>query len=92
MVTDEHPGYDARAHYVGDPHPFYGPCDGFGPKGECSVCTGVVEPMAYTRRPNLRRVRAWAEYAQATWRIVRWLLVVALAFAAGVYAESEVWK
>jgi hypothetical protein len=22
-----------------EPHPWYGPCDGFGPGGECSVCT-----------------------------------------------------
>lgn len=26
-----------------DPHPRYGPCDGFGPDGECSECTGIVE-------------------------------------------------
>lgn len=24
-------------------HPYYGPCDGFGPKGECSQCTGFIE-------------------------------------------------
>jgi hypothetical protein len=25
------------------PHEWYGPCDGFGPGGECSVCTGLLE-------------------------------------------------
>jgi hypothetical protein len=25
------------------PHPWYGPCDGFGPGGECAECTGLIE-------------------------------------------------
>jgi hypothetical protein len=24
-------------------HPYYGPCDEFGPNGECAECTGVVQ-------------------------------------------------
>lgn len=24
-------------------HPIYGGCDGFGPNGDCSVCTGKIE-------------------------------------------------
>ena len=40
------------------PHPQYGPCDGFGPGGACSACTGIIErespaalpePVAYGR-------------------------------------------
>lgn len=27
---------------MGEPHPEWGPCDGFGPNGECSECTGKV--------------------------------------------------
>lgn len=26
-----------------EPHPWYGGCDGFGPNGTCSECTGIVE-------------------------------------------------
>lgn len=26
-----------------NPHPDYGPCDGFGPNGSCCECSGVIE-------------------------------------------------
>jgi hypothetical protein len=29
-------------------HEWYGPCDGFGPRGECSVCTGIIERVGGT--------------------------------------------
>lgn len=79
MVTDEHPGFDARAHYCGEDR--YAEGLSWGP-----------EYNLYDSRPNLRRVRAWAEVASAAWRIVTLLAVIVLAFAAGVYAESAVWR
>lgn len=78
MVTDEHPGYDARAHWCGEDVPYN------------STLLGDMATLA--PRPNLRRVRAWAEWAGATWRIVTLLAVFALGFALGVYAESAVWR
>ena len=27
----------------GQPHPAYGPCDGMGPNGQCSVCCGITD-------------------------------------------------
>ena len=26
-------------------HPLYGPCNGLGPTGSCSVCTGLIERL-----------------------------------------------
>lgn len=71
-VTDERPGYDARAHYCGEDR---------------------YTTLTASGQPELpRRVRAWAGYAQAAWRIVTLLAVIVLAFAAGVYAESGEWR
>lgn len=41
-------------------HPGYGPCDGFGPKGECSVCTGLLE----------HDVPAYSTSMAAAWEVV----------------------
>lgn len=47
-----------NAHWLRyDPWPHheenFGPCDGFGPGGECSICTGIIArvPPAYTSDP-----------------------------------------
>lgn len=86
MVTDEHPGYDARAHYCGEDNRFTG-------TPELPWPADSEDPLPPAPpRPNLRRVRAWAEWVQAAWRIVTLLAVIVLAFAAGVYAESAVWR
>ena len=33
------------------PHPEWGPCDGYGPGGECSECTGAVASASTGGRP-----------------------------------------
>lgn len=92
MVTDEHPGYDARAHWCGE--------DRYAPTTNPAWLNAALEwnhprggdPEPVAPRPNLRRVRAWAEWAGATWRIVKWLAVFALGVLVGAYAESAVWR
>jgi hypothetical protein len=39
MATERDPKTEPAA----DPHPWYGPCDGWGPDGGCSECSGLVE-------------------------------------------------
>lgn len=51
-----------------NPHPRYGPCDGFGPDGTCSECTGLIgradgsiiawDGRLVRRRPLLTRLRS----------------------------------
>lgn len=95
MVTDEHPGYDARAHWCGDTH--YVQVGEQDPH-DATLTVAGSEEVTYWRvdapapRPNLRRVRAWAEWTHAAGRIVTLLAVFALGFALGVYAESAVWR
>lgn len=42
------------------PHPDYGPCDGYGPNGGCSECTGLIQRIDGTivsaPRPSAGRV------------------------------------
>lgn len=112
MVTDEHPGYDARAHWCGeDAHyvqvgeqpeqettvtfthtPDSAPLWVYDPATNNLRLATPEEEAATAPRPNLRRVRAWAEWAGATWRIVKWLAVFALGVLVGAYAESAVWR
>lgn len=103
MVTDEHPGYDARAHWCGEdaasrayaasvPIVFY---SDWRTSDVSSIAEAerdddaLCDACRTQSSPNLRRVRAWA---QAAWRIVTLLALIVLAFAAGVYAESAVWR
>lgn len=90
MVTDEHPGYDARAHWCGEDHRFTGTPE--LPWLSAYDQTQTATAGWGTPRPNLRRVRAWAEWAQAASRIVTLLAVFALGVLVGAYAESAVWK
>lgn len=41
-----------------DPHPNYGPCDGFGPNGSCSECVGMVEGGMLTPKTKALVARA----------------------------------
>jgi hypothetical protein len=57
-----------------EPHPWYGPCDGFGPGHTCSECTGLVErgdgsivtlgdEIVLRKPPLAKRIRA-------AWRVL----------------------
>ena len=54
MVDDPWP--DPRE---GNPHPRYGPCDSFGPRGECSQCKTLV--VAMVTREQVERVATQLE-------------------------------
>lgn len=62
---------------VGNPHPGYGGCDGFGPDGTCCECTGLYghqdgsvsdgKGNVYRKAPLLLRIRrAWQALRQAS--------------------------
>lgn len=47
-----------------EPHPDYGPCDGYGPDGGCSECTGLIQrvdgSIVPVRRERTSRI-AWKD-------------------------------
>lgn len=52
-------------------HPWYGPCDAFGPNETCSQCTGLLERIdgsVMNRDGNIVRKRPLRVRLRAAWR------------------------
>lgn len=73
-----------------DPHPWYGPCDSFGPGGACSECTGVVARRDAGNRSAPQAITTTARAAVRT--ILLLGLGVAIGFVAHDFGRIEGWN